>query len=707
MSTPEECEIDPRENVDVVYLFDDGSVDEVVLEDSSQHDQQEFQSNGVQVYIVDGEEITVLDESEQHEDYENKLTGETSDDCQQETVEYEQISFAEPNRAVKRKREVLLMGPEKSTEPFQVVRTREVQLFSREDIVQPQFCPDYYSEEVVSADSQVKGSGRRKSKPKRAKLSASQKELNTPKIIKPKLKTLLPNPLTIPSPDCDSLPGRIVVKFPAPQAQCLTPVHSLPLPLPLSLPLPPHKVQINRLAKPASVPAKKRATRKKASSASKKNDTSQDVGAGKTTTSSDSTGSDTGSTSVDVTNAYRQPDSPEVLGASTCALSEQTQSLETVASRLASPSRVEEEECYIISDQNNSQLEDAAKHSENSDDDISEVQVLESEDNKIQEEVPNYDDEASAINVENVGSPRPATKNVAVDSDEPGGSNSSNQLEEVTDDALNLTSTTNFQSTHTTQTSDIDTSTTTTISSNYSTPSVSPGGDGTEIQVVGLDKVTTQQPGSKKKSALWKEALIQEKLRSLPLIQQSPMPSNLFIDWNSKKVPRQLTYPKLKKMASEKHRWLWQFMKELFSRNDSCLRWQNQAEGRFYLESMPRLGLLWGNYKNVTRITRAQSWRQLRYYFGFYEENRIIKQIPLADKYLYVFEELFYKNRFIPYTFKPIKDFSILEKPSPHVGHINFSPNQKTEALFCKKGCGSQFRRDDALLRHQQVCTFE
>ena len=87
--------------------------------------------------------------------------------------------------------------------------------------------------------------------------------------------------------------------------------------------------------------------------------------------------------------------------------------------------------------------------------------------------------------------------------------NSSNQLEKVTDDALNLTSTTNFQSTHTTQTSDIDTSTTTTISSNYSTPSVSPGEDGTEIQVVGLDKVTTQQPGSKKKSALWKEALIQ------------------------------------------------------------------------------------------------------------------------------------------------------------------------------------------------------
>ena len=57
MSTPEECEIDPRENVDVVYLFDDGSVDEVVLEDSSQHDQQEFQSNGTFVPIYIGPQL--------------------------------------------------------------------------------------------------------------------------------------------------------------------------------------------------------------------------------------------------------------------------------------------------------------------------------------------------------------------------------------------------------------------------------------------------------------------------------------------------------------------------------------------------------------------------------------------------------------------------------------------------------------------------
>ncbi|XP_023328086.1 uncharacterized protein LOC111701150 [Eurytemora carolleeae] len=202
---------------------------------------------------------------------------------------------------------------------------------------------------------------------------------------------------------------------------------------------------------------------------------------------------------------------------------------------------------------------------------------------------------------------------------------------------------------------------------------------------------------------------IQDKFRTTSHQAQSPY-SQVSMKIGSN-ISEALTkgYPRLKQIPSDKHRWLWQFMKELFNRNDPCFRWQDESIGKFYLEDIGRLGKLWENYKQLKNI-RAQSWRQMRYYFGFYEENRIIRQIPEGEGYIYQFQELFYKDRFVPYKYKPIKDFSLLEslalsKYVPSNNKIS-RPGVDVEKLWCERGCGSQFKKSEALNRHQTVCTF-
>jgi len=166
---------------------------------------------------------------------------------------------------------------------------------------------------------------------------------------------------------------------------------------------------------------------------------------------------------------------------------------------------------------------------------------------------------------------------------------------------------------------------------------------------------------------------------------------------------RKAALPRVMQYAQEKHRWLWQFMKELFDRKDPALRWEEEARGRFHVDSLDRLGHLWQSYKQIKDI-RAQSWRQMRYYFGFYEENKLLKQIQIgAEEFLFQFQEPFYSHRFKKYRYKPVKDFALLENlpsvPTPSV----LRPLQKEETLYCP--CGSQFRKEAALLRHQKVCS--
>jgi len=202
---------------------------------------------------------------------------------------------------------------------------------------------------------------------------------------------------------------------------------------------------------------------------------------------------------------------------------------------------------------------------------------------------------------------------------------------------------------------------------------------------------------------------IKERLSAMLPIKASPyFKPSVKIDWDLNRKPSKCHYPRIKQYAVDKHRWLWQFMKELFVRKDACLIWGNQPKGQFYLQDIRRLGLLWGNYKKTKNMS-AQSWRQMRYYFSFYEENNIIKLVQTdASDRLYAFEPLFYKDRFVPYKFKPIQDFSALETVSSE-DSLDMScmrPVTQSAKLFCDKGCGSQFRKQDALDRHQTVCTF-
>lgn len=48
-----------------------------------------------------------------------------------------------------------------------------------------------------------------------------------------------------------------------------------------------------------------------------------------------------------------------------------------------------------------------------------------------------------------------------------------------------------------------------------------------------------------------------------------------------------------------KHRWLWQFMKELLFVGDPSLQWYNQREGSFVLQDHDQLAVKWECYKKM------------------------------------------------------------------------------------------------------------
>lgn len=157
-----------------------------------------------------------------------------------------------------------------------------------------------------------------------------------------------------------------------------------------------------------------------------------------------------------------------------------------------------------------------------------------------------------------------------------------------------------------------------------------------------------------------------------------------------------------------KHRWLWQFMKELLFVGDPSLQWVNQKEGSFILRDQEGLAIKWECYKKMNNM-KAQVWRQMRYYFGWMEENKIVRPIPdQKDKYFFV--ERFYREKFLPYKFKPHTDLKAISKMAVNLDGTELIMsryrNGLKEKVYCQRGCGSQFINKEALGRHESVCTF-
>jgi len=157
-----------------------------------------------------------------------------------------------------------------------------------------------------------------------------------------------------------------------------------------------------------------------------------------------------------------------------------------------------------------------------------------------------------------------------------------------------------------------------------------------------------------------------------------------------------------------KHRWLWQFMKELLLVGDSALQWVNQREGSFLLRDQDGLAVKWECYKKLHKM-KAQVWRQMRYYFGWMEENKIVRPVPdTTDRFQ--FHEKFFREKFLPYKFRPHANLEeiarMAEQLDPNTDILSRYRSGLKEKVYCVRGCGSQFINREACSRHEGVCTF-
>jgi len=157
-----------------------------------------------------------------------------------------------------------------------------------------------------------------------------------------------------------------------------------------------------------------------------------------------------------------------------------------------------------------------------------------------------------------------------------------------------------------------------------------------------------------------------------------------------------------------KHRWLWQFMKELLFVGDPSLQWLSQREGSFVLRDQDGLAIKWECYKRLHKM-KAQVWRQMRYYFGWMEENKIVKPM-LEFENQFQFHEKFYREKFLPYKFRPhadlVKISLMAAEMDPNTDILSRYRTGSKEKVFCVRGCGSQFINKEACSRHEGVCTF-
>ena len=222
---------------------------------------------------------------------------------------------------------------------------------------------------------------------------------------------------------------------------------------------------------------------------------------------------------------------------------------------------------------------------------------------------------------------------------------------------------------------------------------------------------------AKTKAAMLGEATHQSPASSQPytfILPKNPTTQIIFQD--SMDNPAKLFESKKtgagtsKETRCGKHRWLWQFMKELLFIGDTSLQWYNQREGVFILRDQDQLAVKWECYKKMHNM-KAQVWRQMRYYFGWMEENKIVR--PVTDSgadNLFQFVERFYREKFLPYKFKPHTDLKQISQMASEMDSVasvlcRYKDGLKTK-VYCVRGCGSQFINKEACARHESVCTF-
>jgi len=163
-----------------------------------------------------------------------------------------------------------------------------------------------------------------------------------------------------------------------------------------------------------------------------------------------------------------------------------------------------------------------------------------------------------------------------------------------------------------------------------------------------------------------------------------------------------------KQPRCSKHRWLWQFMKELLFVGDPSIQWFSQTEGSFILKDQDSLAIKWECYKKLHKM-KAQVWRQMRYYFGWMEENKIVRPV-VEFQNRFQFQEKFFREKFLPYKFRPHADLAKISSMAagmdPSLDILSRYRNGLKEKVFCYRGCGSQFINKEACTRHESVCTF-
>jgi len=163
-----------------------------------------------------------------------------------------------------------------------------------------------------------------------------------------------------------------------------------------------------------------------------------------------------------------------------------------------------------------------------------------------------------------------------------------------------------------------------------------------------------------------------------------------------------------KQPRCSKHRWLWQFMKELLFVGDPSIQWFSQRDGSFILQDQDSLAVKWECYKKLHKM-KAQVWRQMRYYFGWMEENKIVRPVQEFPN-RFQFQEKFYREKFLPYKFRPHADLlkisTMAAGMDPGLDILSRYRNGLKEKVFCFRGCGSQFINKEACSRHESVCTF-
>lgn len=172
--------------------------------------------------------------------------------------------------------------------------------------------------------------------------------------------------------------------------------------------------------------------------------------------------------------------------------------------------------------------------------------------------------------------------------------------------------------------------------------------------------------------------------------------------------PTSSSSPVSRQSRCSKHRWLWQFMKELLLVGDPALQWLNQTDGSFLLRDQDGLATKWECYKKLHKM-KAQVWRQMRYYFGWMEENKIVRPVPdSTDRFQ--FHEKFYREKFLPYKFRPHADLEeiarMAQQLDPDTDILSRYRSGLKEKVYCVRGCGSQFINREACSRHEGVCTF-